>query len=85
MNKPKGNLLNEIKGEQVARGGIRPAIIIAIEKLNGEDRADLLDALQDETYSAASISRALVKRGFKVSSNAINKYRRGEFVNVPKI
>jgi hypothetical protein len=53
--------------------------------LDGEDRADLLDALEDTTYSAASISRALVKRGFKVSASAINAYRRGEIVHVPKI
>lgn len=85
MNKPKENLLNEIKSEQVVRGGIRPAIIVAIEKLGDQDRADLLDALEDKTYSAASISRALVKRGFKVSASAINAYRRGEIVHVPKI
>ena len=85
MNKPKENLLNEIKSEQVVRGGIRPALIIAIERLDGEDRADLLDALHDETYSGASISRALINRGFKVSAAAINSYRRGEIVHVPKI
>ncbi len=85
MNKPKENLLNEIKDEQVVRGGIRPALIIAIEKLGDQDRADLLDALHDETYSGASISRALINRGFKVSPAAINAYRRGEIVHVPKI
>lgn len=60
-------------------------LILVIEQLEEQDRKDLQQALDDTTYSAAGISRALTNRGHKVSAAAINCYRRGEMAHVPKI
>lgn len=85
MNKPKGNLLNEIKEHQTQASGRIPMIVQVIESLNEEDRNDLLEALADKSFSAAGIARALTNRGYKINASAINGYRRGEVVHVPKI
>jgi hypothetical protein len=85
LNKPNGNLLNEIKQQQTQPSGRIPMIVQIIESLNEEDRNDLLEALDDTSLSAAGIARALTNRGHKINASAINGYRRGEVVHVPKI
>ena len=85
MNTPKGNLLNEIKEHQTKASGRIPMIVHVIESLNEQDRNDLLEALDDTSFSAAGIARALTNRGYKINASAINSYRRGEVVHVPNI
>lgn len=85
MNKPKGNLLNEINNNQYHPSGRIPLLVKILEELEGQDREDLLEALDNTIYSAASIARALNLRGYNIKPAAINVYRRGEMVHVPKI
>ena len=85
MNKPNGNLLSEINNNQYHPSGRIPLLVKIIEELEGQDREDLLEALDNTIYSAASIARALNLRGYNIKPAAINTYRRGEMVHVPKI
>ena len=85
MNTPKGNLLNEINNNQYHPSGRIPLLVKIIEELEGQDREDLLEALDNTIYSAASIARALNLRGYNIKPAAINTYRRGEMVHVPKV
>lgn len=85
MNKPNGKLLNEISNNQYQASGRIPLLVKIIEELEGEDKRDLLEALDNTMYSAASIARALNIRGYNIKPAAINVYRRGEMVHVPKI
>ena len=85
MNKPNAKLLNEISDNQYQPSGRIPLLVKIIEQLEGEDRKDLLEALDNTMYSAASIARALNLRGYNIKPAAINTYRRGEMVHVPKV
>ena len=85
MNKPNAKLLNEISDNQYQPSGRIPLLVKIIEQLEGEDKKDLLEALDNTMYSAASIARALNLRGYNIKPAAINTYRRGEMVHVPKV
>lgn len=85
MNKPKGKLLSEIDNNQYHPSGRIPLLVKIVEELEGQDREDLLEALDNTIYSAASIARALNLRGYNIKPAAINVYRRGEMVHVPKV
>lgn len=85
MNKPRGKLLNEINNNQYHPSGRIPLLVKIVEQLEGQDREDLLEALDNTMYSAASIARALNLRGYNIKPAAINVYRRGEMVHVPKV
>jgi hypothetical protein len=85
LNKPKGKLLNEINNNQYHPSGRIPLLVKIVEQLEGQDREDLLEALDNTMYSAASIARALNLRGYNIKPAAINVYRRGEMVHVPKV
>jgi len=48
------------------------------------DRKELIEALDDYTIPAPTISKVLAKRGIDLNAAAISKYRRGEFAHVIK-
>ena len=85
MNTPKKSvkpsLLQEIKSSKSVSGRI-PMLLQIINKLDTQDKADLLAALNDYTISAPAISRALENRGHRISVGSINQYRRGELRHV---
>lgn len=85
MNTPKKSakqsLLQEIKNSKSVSGRI-PMLLQIINKLDTQDKADLLAALNDYTISAPAISRALENRGHRISVGSINSYRRGELIHV---
>lgn len=85
MNTPKKSvkpsLLQEIKSSKSVSGRI-PILLQIINKLDTQDKADLLNALNDYTISAPAISRALENRGHRISVGSINQYRRGELRHV---
>jgi hypothetical protein len=77
----KQSLLQEIKSSVSITGRI-PILLQIINKLDTQDKADLLAALNDYTISAPAISRALENRGHRISVGSINQYRRGELRHV---
>ena len=85
MNTPKKSvkpsLLQEIKNSKLVSGRI-PMLLQIINKLDAQDKADLLAALNDYTISAPAISRVLENRGHRISVGSINGYRRGELRHV---
>lgn len=48
------------------------------------DRKELIEALDDYTIPAPTISKVLQRRGIDLDAASINKYRRGEFAHVIK-
>ena len=85
MNKPvKQSLLNEIRSEKVVPSGRIPRIQRVLESMDNTDRKELVEALDDYTIPAPTISRVLERRGIDLDSSSINKYRRGEFAHVIK-
>jgi hypothetical protein len=48
------------------------------------DRKELVEALDDYTIPAPTISKVLERRGIDLDASSINKYRRGEFAHVIK-
>lgn len=73
--------MEEIKSSVSITGRI-PILLQIINKLDTQDKADLLAALNDYTISAPAISRALENRGHRISVGSINQYRRGELRHV---
>lgn len=85
MNKPvKQGLLSEIQSEVQTKSGRYPHILLVLDSLDETERKDLLEALDDYTIPAPTISKVLAKRGIDLNAAAISKYRRGEFAHVIK-
>lgn len=85
MNTPKKSvkpsLLQEMKSNVTVSGRV-PMILHIINRLEGQDKTDLVEALRDHSISAPAISRALETRGHRISVGSINSYRRGEIIHV---
>ena len=85
MNTPKKSvkpsLMEEIKKSKSVSGRM-PMLLQIINKLDAQDKVDLLAALNDYTISAPAISRALENRGHRISVGSITAYRRGELIHV---
>jgi hypothetical protein len=85
LNKPvKQSLLNEIRSEKVVPSGRIPRIKRVLDGMDETDRKELIEALDDYSISAPTISRVLERRGIDLDASSINKYRRGEFTHVTK-
>lgn len=85
MNKPvKQSLINEIRSEKATATGRIPRIQRVLESMDDADRKELVEALDDHTIPAPTISRVLERRGIDLDSSSIGKYRRGEFAHVIK-
>ena len=85
MSKPvKQSLLSEIRSETTTPTGRYPRICRVLEGMDEADRKELLEALDDYTIPAPTITRVLQKRDIDLDSASINKYRRGEFAHVIK-
>jgi hypothetical protein len=72
-----GDLLKEIQETEIHPGN-RSRIAEILEALEPSDRKDLLAALDDHAISASRISKAMARRGHKLASSVISRYRRGE-------
>ena len=70
-----GKLLEEIKDTSVRVGKPPRKIDLVLEQLNKQDRADLLEAINDHSISASVISRVLFNKGFQISRGAVQRYR----------
>jgi len=85
LNKPvKQSLLSEIRSEESTPSGRVPRIQRVLERMDEADRKELIEALDDYTIPAPTISKVLQRRGIDLDSSSINKYRRGEFAHVIK-
>jgi hypothetical protein len=85
LNKPaKQSLLNEIRFEESTPSGRVPRIQRVLESMDETDRKELVEALDDHTIPAPTISKVLERRGIHLDTYSINKYRRGEFAHVIK-
>ena len=85
MNKPvKQSLLSEIRSEKIVPSGRVPRIQRVLEGMDEADRKELIEALDDYTITAPTISKVLQRRGIDLDAASINKYRRGEFAHVIK-
>lgn len=73
-----GKLLKQIEETPVNTGGVESSVDLAIQSMQGEDRADLVCALRNTTISASVISQVLAENGCKVSRNAIVRWRNRE-------
>ena len=67
-----GKLLEEIKSSGSGRPGLVAQILADLPK---QDAQDLQEALADPTISVMQITRALNKRGHKISSSVIYRHR----------
>lgn len=70
-----GKLLDEIKTTPKHTGGVKSKIDLILEKLDTEDRADLLEAINDHTISVTVITRVLRGKGFDIQRSAVQRYR----------
>ena len=72
-----GKLFEDI---QNAKGELRRRNLIddVLDLLSDTEKRDLLNALSDVTIPATVISRVMTKRGLKLPSASINRFRRGE-------
>lgn len=67
-----GKLLEEIKAAQSGRVDLVSRILADLPK---QDAQDLQEAIADPTVSVMQITRALNKRGHKISSSVIYRHR----------
>jgi hypothetical protein len=77
----KQSLMDEIKNNRRISGKV-PLLYQIINKLEKQDKEDLINALNDPTIPTPSICVALEKRGHRISRGSINQYRRGELIHV---
>jgi hypothetical protein len=73
-----GKLLKQIEATPVNTGGKQSTVDLAIQSMQGEDRADLLCALQNSTVSPSVLAQVLKDNGVEVSRNAIQRWRNRE-------
>lgn len=73
-----GKLLKQIEETPVNTGGIQSSVDLAIQSMQGEDRADLLCALRNASISASVLSQVLKENDYKVSRAAIVRWRMRE-------
>jgi hypothetical protein len=73
-----GDLLNAIQSSTGTRKGGRGALERVLETLPESDRADLIEAINNQNIEATVISRVMQARGVSLPANAITRYRRGE-------
>ena len=78
-----GDLLSEIKNEKDAKTGKKSKIAEILEAMSAEERKDLIAALDDHGIAASKISRVLARRGVKLSSQVVSRYRRGDLATSP--
>lgn len=72
-----GDLFSEIQ-KCATTGGHKKTIPAILARLDGNDRDDLIKALDDISVPAAAIRAALAKRKIVLSMSAIYRYRKGE-------
>jgi hypothetical protein len=85
LSKPeKLSLLNEIRSEATTPSGRYPKICRVLDGMEEADRKELVEALDDYTIPAPTITKVLQRRGIDLDSASISKYRRGEFAHVIK-
>jgi hypothetical protein len=70
-----GKLLKQIEATPVNTGGKQSTVDLAIQSMQGEDRADLLCALQNSTVSPSVLAQVLKDNGIEVSRTAIVRWR----------
>lgn len=73
-----GKLLKQIEATPVNTGGVESSVDLAIQSMQGEDRADLVCALRNSTISPTVISQVLKENGCKVSRTSIVRWRNRE-------
>ena len=73
------SLLDDITAER-RTGGTRCNVGHALREMSDADRGDLIEAIGNERYPAAAISRALAKRTppVELRDQSITRHRRGE-------
>lgn len=71
-----GQLGSELQSETENKG-ITFRLQNVADQLCDDDRKDFVEALQDKTISAGTLSRVLKRRGIVVSPSLISIYRRG--------
>jgi hypothetical protein len=70
-----GKLLKQIEATPVNAGGKQSTVDLAIQSMQGEDREDLLCALQNSTVSPSVLAQVLKDNGVEVSRTAIVRWR----------
>jgi hypothetical protein len=70
-----GKLLKQIEATPVNTGGKQSTVDLAIQSMQGEDREDLLCALQNSTVSPSVLAQVLKDNGVEVSRTAIVRWR----------
>ena len=70
-----GKLLDEIKNTPTRSGRPPRKIDLILEKLNKQDAADLLDAINDHSISPSVIARVLRNKGFNKTRTVVQRYR----------
>jgi hypothetical protein len=73
-----GKLLKQIEATPVNAGGFQSTVDKAIHAMSKEDAEDLVCALRNPTISASVISQVLKDNGYKVTRNAIVRWRNRE-------
>jgi len=73
-----GKLLKQIEETPVNSGGKQSSVDLAIQSMEGEDKADLLCALQNPTISASVLAQVLNDNGINISRTAVIRWRNRE-------
>jgi len=73
------SLLAEIKEDQAtARRGPTCGVCAILTEMDKKDSKDLSDALADSTVYSTIISKALIRRGFRMNASTVSRHRKGE-------
>jgi hypothetical protein len=70
-----GKLLKQIEATPVSTGGKKSTVDLAIQSMQGEDRADLLCALRNPTISPSVLEKVLKDNAVEITRNAIIRWR----------
>lgn len=72
-----GELFDEIYQRSLSSGR-RNSLLKILDRLDAQDRKDLIKAIKDTDVPAIAIRAALAKRGIPISLSAVYRYRNSE-------
>lgn len=56
--------------------GPRCSVAVLLDSMTAEDRAELVDVLEQERFAGSDICRALRARGIDIASDVVSRHRR---------
>lgn len=69
------SLSDALEANKTVHRGPKCTLCILLSKMDPKDRVVLEQALEDDTFTHAAISRALKSEGYQITANTVQRHR----------